>query len=709
MTPTTRPQPAPPLHQRPARSVLSHVLGRLLPAWAALALVLLALLLLISQLRGYAQGLEQAAQQVTASEVLRSDVLDMETGLRGYALTGDAQFLEPYNRASSTLYGHLRAFRAIVAATQQATVINQGAVINQGTVLDQSAVGQAEQIEELIGRWRQQYVKPLLALNSPGQYALQDQELSRTGKNLVDQIRVLLNTAERLGQRRAAQTQLQIGSLSRVWVPLLAVLTVLALLLNLGVLLRLSNEIRQGVRAVIAPDEPELGEEQSGPYWQETVEARASMNTRVSAVQGQLEEEREQLRLTGLTLDGVLNAMTAQLWVLGKAEPDHSGTHTSGPNNSGPNNSGNSAPGQAYLVRRVNQAGMTALKLPPNLASGQPLAELWPELAELLSSGQGVLPQEPYQLSTPSGPRWYLLTREAQEVGQLLVLTDVTQLQGSRRALEELNLNLTRSNTDLEHYAFVASHDLQEPLRTIASFAGLLLMTQNDRLDERGQLYARNVIEGATRLKQLIQDLLSFAKVRAEQLEFVPVDMNRVTQAVLLTLQDEVQRSGASVTVGPLPTVIGRESLLTQLVFNLLQNALKFAQGDELAQPANPAQILVTGALESELARFTVEDNGIGIAPEYQDQVFVIFQRLHGRGRYAGNGLGLAICRRITELHGGHIWLESAEGAGSRFHFTLLPAQPGGILEISAGLDSSAVPKASAVPESGVEFSRVQN
>ena len=654
--------------KRPAQTVLRYVLGRLLPAWLALALVLALLLTLTSLLRLQGRTLEQAAAQIGAVEQLRADVLDMETGLRGYALTGDTQFLEPYMRATGLI--------------DQRLVLLEQALVGGG----QSSAGggftapqlHLDRTVTLIAQWRRTYVVPLLTARQPMTDAAQALALSSSGKRLVDQVRLELDAVKQVGRRQEIQAQTRLQRLSQVWFPLLGLLALLALALNLWVLLRLSAEIRRGVQAVTdAADVP------PSLRWQETEEVRATVNGRVGAVQGQLETERETLRRTDLTLGGVLNAMAAQVWLIDAAG----------------------------MVVRVNRAAQEALELEGEGGMGQPLGELWPELAEHLGSSpallshdqldaqgvqsdaQGVqtppqeLPsQEPRQLATPKGPRWYLLTQELQESGRLLLLTDVTQLQTSRDELQDLNQSLSRSNTDLEHYAFVASHDLQEPLRTIASFAGLLLTTQGERLDERGLFYAQNVIVGAERLRTLIQDLLSFAKVRAEVLEFAPVDMRRVTEDVLVTLQDEVRRCGASISVGPLPAVLGRESLLTQLMFNLLQNALKFCREDRpirLAVTARPADkstlpgwsddALSGAGAGGELVHFTVEDNGIGIEPQYHEQVFVIFQRLHGRARYGGNGLGLAICRRITELHGGRIWLESEAEQGSRFHF-LLPA-----------------------------------
>ncbi len=653
-----------PSPRRPARTVLSYVLGRLLPAWLALALVLALLLTLAALLRFQAQTLERAATQINVGELLRADVLDMETGLRGYALTGDASFLEPYTRATGRIDQRLVLLQRALPSGR----LPSGSVSPQ-THLDQTTA--------LIAQWRKEYVVPLLTAQQPMSDAARAGRLSRTGKQLVDRVRLELDAVSQVGQRQENQAQASLQRLSQVWFPLLGLLALLALALNLRVLLRLSAEIRRGMQALTeAADVP--------PWllWQETEAVRAS----VGAVRGELESERETLRRTDLTLGGVLNAMTAQVWLIDAAG----------------------------MVVRVNRAAQEELKLDSGAFLGQPLEELWPELAAHLASSpallshdqldaQGVrtLPQElpsqePRQLATPRGARWYLITQELQEGGRLLLLTDVTQLQTSHGELQDLNRSLSRSNTDLEHYAFVASHDLQEPLRTIASFAGLLLSTQGERLDERGQFYARNVIVGAERLKTLIQDLLSFAKVRAEVLEFTPVDMRRVTESVLVTLQDEMQRCGASITLGPLPAVLGRESLLTQLMYNLLQNALKFCRedrpirlsvtaraADEPALPELSADAPSGAEAGGELIHFTVEDNGIGIEPQYHEQVFVIFQRLHGRARYSGNGLGLAICRRITELHGGRIWLESEPERGSRFHF-LLPAAA-----LPAGTESS--------------------
>ncbi len=289
-----------PAATQPARTVLRYVLGRLLPAWLALALVLALLLTLTALLRLQAQTLQRAAAQVTAIELLRADVLDMETGLRGYALTGSAQFLEPYTRATGGIDQRLMRLEQALPGGGQSS--GGGAFTAPQAHLDRTVA--------LVAQWRAQYVVPLLTAKQPMTDAARARELSSTGKQLVDQVRRELDAVRQYGQRQEDQAQASLQRLSRVWFPLLGLLALVALALNLGVLLRLSAEIRRGMRAVAdAADVP--------PWlrWQETEAVRAS----VGAVRGQLETERETLRRTDLTLGGVLNAMTAQVWLIDSA------------------------------------------------------------------------------------------------------------------------------------------------------------------------------------------------------------------------------------------------------------------------------------------------------------------------------------------------------------------------------------------------------
>ena len=224
--------------------------------------------------------------------------------------------------------------------------------------------------------------------------------------------------------------------------------------------------------------------------------------------------------------------------------------------------------------------------------------------------------------------------------------------------------DLRRSNAELEQFAYVASHDLQEPLRKVASFTQMLQRRYAGQLDERADQYIDFAVDGATRMQDLINDLLAFSRVGREAGGFEPVDLGAVAAHALADLDAE----GATVEIGELPVVCGKERLLEAVLANLLANALKF-RGDE------PLVIRVSARrLEGEWC-FTVADNGIGIDPEYADRIFVIFQRLHARSAYEGTGIGLAMCRKIVEHHSGRIWLDDGVRRGATFHFTL-PEMP---------------------------------
>ena len=228
----------------------------------------------------------------------------------------------------------------------------------------------------------------------------------------------------------------------------------------------------------------------------------------------------------------------------------------------------------------------------------------------------------------------------------------------------ERTLELSKSNEQLEQFAYVASHDLQEPLRTIASFLQLLEKRYHDQLDQDARDFIEFAVDGANRLQRMIQDLLAFSRVSTRGNAFQPADMQKIFQNVHQSLGSEIEATNARVTSDGLPTVLGDESQLTQLLQNLIGNAIKF-RGDQ------PPQVHVSAeALEGEW-QFAVRDNGIGIKDDYFEKIFIIFQRLHPTGEFPGSGIGLAISRRIVDRHGGRIWVESIPGEGSTFYFTI--------------------------------------
>ena len=237
----------------------------------------------------------------------------------------------------------------------------------------------------------------------------------------------------------------------------------------------------------------------------------------------------------------------------------------------------------------------------------------------------------------------------------------------SRRAeelLTEQAAELARSNEDLEQFAYVASHDLQEPLRMVSSYVDLLGSRYEGRLDADADDFIRFAVDGAHRMEVLINDLLTYSKVGTAGLEVRPTDCGEVVGSALANLEAAIDQTGASVVAESLPTVIGDSSQLVQLFQNLIGNSLKF-RGEETPR------VTVRGQRQGDEWIISVSDNGIGVDAEYAEKVFVIFQRLHGRGDYAGTGIGLAICKKIVERCGGRIWLDETYDSGACFSFTL--------------------------------------
>jgi signal transduction histidine kinase len=246
-----------------------------------------------------------------------------------------------------------------------------------------------------------------------------------------------------------------------------------------------------------------------------------------------------------------------------------------------------------------------------------------------------------------------------------------------RRAMRETKLrqdhrqsreDLARSNQDLEQFAYVASHDLQEPLRMVAIYTQLLAERYRGRLDSDADKYIHYAVDGALRMQKLVQDLLAFSRVGRQGMALRSTDCNAVLQASLKNLEAAIQESGAVVEHAQLPLVMADSSQLVQVFQNLIGNAIKF-RGSE------PPSIHVSAEAKGKEWVFSVADNGIGIAAEHAESVFVIFRRLNTRAEYPGNGIGLSICKKIIEQHGGTIWVESELGHGSTFKFTL-PVKP---------------------------------
>jgi signal transduction histidine kinase len=234
----------------------------------------------------------------------------------------------------------------------------------------------------------------------------------------------------------------------------------------------------------------------------------------------------------------------------------------------------------------------------------------------------------------------------------------------TQEALKQRMNELRRSNSELEQFAYVSSHDLQEPLRMVASYTQLLEKRYRDKFDDKGLVYLHYIVDGAKRMQGLIDDLLTFSRVGTRGKELHPIASQEAVETALMNLRRLTAESGAEISFHDLPVVMGDPSQLAQLFQNLIGNAIKY-RGDQ----APRVSINVSEA--NDFWQFAVQDNGIGIDKAHFDRIFMIFQRLHTQADYPGTGIGLAICKKIVDRHGGRIWVESEVGSGTTFYFTL--------------------------------------
>lgn len=256
------------------------------------------------------------------------------------------------------------------------------------------------------------------------------------------------------------------------------------------------------------------------------------------------------------------------------------------------------------------------------------------------------------------------------DLSVLAVVADITERKRTQEALVTKMWELQRSNEDLEQFAYVASHDLQEPLRMVVSYTTLLADRYRGKIDEKADKYIRYAVEGAIRMQQLVADLLAYSRVGSQGKPPRPVSAQLVLNRTIEGMRTMIGEVGAEIVCEPLPTVNADELQLAQLFQNLLSNALKF-------RTERPAKIRIEAKPKDGKWLFSVTDNGIGIAKEHCERIFHMFQRLHERGKYEGSGIGLAIAKKIVERHRGRIWFESQPGDGTTFFFTM----PGVALE----------------------------
>ncbi|SCG65088.1 sensor histidine kinase [Micromonospora zamorensis] len=299
-----------------------------------------------------------------------------------------------------------------------------------------------------------------------------------------------------------------------------------------------------------------------------------------------------------------------------------------------------------------------------------------------------------HRIATVGPPEFIQLGEDVDAMRQKIA-ADLAEVRAARERIEWVNSQLqkqaeelTRSNRDLEQFAYVASHDLQEPLRKVASFCQLLQRRYAGQLDERADQYIAFAVDGAQRMQRLINDLLAFSRIGRLTTGFVEVDLNKVMGDVAGQTEAARQYADAELTWTDMPVISGEEPLLTNLLANLVSNSIKFRRAD-VAPKVHISARLVGAEWE-----ITCQDNGIGIEPEFADKIFVIFQRLHSKDAYPGTGIGLAIVKKIVEYHGGRVWVDTDVPEGTAIRFTL-PALPADV-QAAAAVDSAEAPPALA-------------
>jgi len=328
-------------------------------------------------------------------------------------------------------------------------------------------------------------------------------------------------------------------------------------------------------------------------------------------------------------------------------------------------------------MQYVNQLAAGQLGKTPDQIIGKPRAELLPpEVFESQSAGiayvlkTGEATSSEAVAALPAGSIWLetqlVPLRDASGTisGVMGISRDITDRKLAEQNLKKVNADLARSNSELERFAYVASHDLQEPLRMVTSYLQLLVKRYPDRFVGDALDFINYAVDGSNRMKALINDLLVYSRVGTRSKEFKTTDCEALFGQVLQILQPTADETWAEITHDPLPVIWADESQIEQVFQNLVGNAIKF-------HGAAAPRVHVGVRKENQNWLFSVRDNGIGIDPQYFERIFIIFQRLHNREDYPGTGIGLAISKRIVERHGGRIWIESEQGSGSTFYFTI--------------------------------------
>jgi len=264
--------------------------------------------------------------------------------------------------------------------------------------------------------------------------------------------------------------------------------------------------------------------------------------------------------------------------------------------------------------------------------------------------------------------RWHLVKavpelKNGESISWIASCTDIDNIKKTEESLKGLSRELNRSNKELEEYAYVASHDLKEPLHVVSSFVHLLEKRFQLKLDDRDRQYLTYIKEGIAQAQRLIKDLLEYSCIGKKK-SFETVDVNSILTEILTNLKIIIEEAGTTIEYMPLPKITANYLEMVQLFQNLITNAIKY-------RSQRPLEIQITASSQQGMWIFSIKDNGIGIDSRYKDRIFDMFQRLHGKDEYSGTGIGLAICKKIVENHGGKIWIDSTVGQGTTFYFSI--------------------------------------
>jgi PAS domain S-box-containing protein len=295
--------------------------------------------------------------------------------------------------------------------------------------------------------------------------------------------------------------------------------------------------------------------------------------------------------------------------------------------------------------------------------------ELYEKYNEVMKTSKS---KPPFEYFYPPLETWFEVSVYAREEGLSVFFKNIDdrkewerELKNLNKQLEERAEELEATNEELEQFAYVASHDLQEPLRMVTSFLSRLEKKYHGQLDNKAQQYIDFAVDGAQRMRRIILDLLNYSRMNQQELEREEVDLNMLLEDIIKLDQSAISESNASISWDDLPTVNAARTPIRQVFENLINNGIKYRKPDE------DPEITITAVEQNDYWQFAVSDNGIGIKEEFQDNIFAIFKRLHTQDEYSGTGIGLSVCQKIVEKHGGKICVDSKEGEGSTFYFTI--------------------------------------